>query len=252
MKLWQAFVLIWLSFLVVVGSGGSPAVATAAPHQAGGLSSPSRGPLPGPARAAPQAGDYAVQLVALVNAQRAAAGLSPLVEDARLDAAASTHNYSMSELGCFAHVCPGEGDPTQRMRAAGYRVQASAENIGAGYQTPQEMITGWMGSPGHRANVLGNYTDIGCAYLRVGSAWDTYWTCDFAAGDSRGPGPRPSPTPTPRTPPPTALEPWRVTVTLDYGVTLQDVMTLVNLCKLAHWSCAWTPPRQPWPNGAQP
>lgn len=240
MKLWQAFGIIWLSFLVVVvGSGGINSVATAAP-QAGGIPLPSRGPLAGSSRAAPQAGGYAVQLVALVNAQRAAAGLSPLTEDTRLDAAASTHNYSMSELNCFAHVCPGEGDPTQRMRAAGYRTQASAENIGAGYQTPQDMINGWMGSPGHRANVLGNYTDIGCAFLRVGSAWDTYWTCDFAAGDSRGPGPGPAP--------PTALEPWRVTVTLDYGVTLPDVLTLVNLCKLAHWSCAWTPPRTPWPN----
>lgn len=38
------------------------------------------------------------------------------------------------------------------------------ENLATGYRTPSAVVSGWMGSPGHRANLLGgSYEDVGIA-----------------------------------------------------------------------------------------
>ena len=137
--------------------------------------------------ATPAANDYAGQLVALINGARAQAGLGSLRRDARLDTAADFHNRWMRDTGCFARNCPGEPDVFARMRNAAYPVISGGENIGKGYQTPQDMMTGWMNSSGHRAAILNTYwPDIGCAYLRgpSGYAWDSYWSCDFGRAGS--------------------------------------------------------------------
>ena len=143
--------------------------------------------------ATPAANDYAGQLVALINGARAQAGLGSLRRDARLDTAADFHNRWMRDTGCFAHNCPGEPDVFARMRNAAYPVISGGENIGKGYQTPQDMMTGWMNSAGHRAAILNTYwPDIGCAYLRgpSGYAWDSYWSCDFGrAGTGKADAP---------------------------------------------------------------
>lgn len=61
---------------------------------------------------------------------------------------------------------------------------------------------GWMGSPGHRRNILeSGYTDLGVGYVFSASDggstdYHTYWTQNFASGDSR-PGEQPSPGPQP-------------------------------------------------------
>ena len=141
----------------------------------------------------PASNDYAGQLVALINQARAANGLGALRRDTRLDSAADFHNRWMRDKGCFAHNCPNEPDVLGRMRNAGYPVISGGENIGKGYQTPQDMMTGWMNSAGHRAAILNTYwPDIGCAYLRgpSGYAWDSYWTCDFGrAGTGKADAP---------------------------------------------------------------
>lgn len=173
--------------------------------------SPTASPTPGssPPSATPMPGDYDDQLVALINAQRAVAGLPAYRNDSRLAAASANHNYTMAQNNCFSHVCPGEADPFQRMRNAGYPLVNGGENIGLGYVTPQDMVDGWMASDGHRAAILARgWTDVGCAYLRTGQPWDTYWTCDFASGAGGG-LPQPSATPRPTATPPLAQPtPW--------------------------------------------
>ncbi|MFN8485451.1 MAG: S8 family serine peptidase [Anaerolineae bacterium] len=152
--------------------------------------------------------DYAGQTAVLINQQRAANGLPPLTIDKRLANAADFHNRWMLQNNCFDHICPGEPDPLQRMKNAGYPLTSGSENIGRGYVTPSDMVTGWMNSSGHRANILGNMTDIGCGFLQgpSGSYMDRYWTCDFARGAATAPPPTatspsaptltPTPTPT--------------------------------------------------------
>lgn len=55
--------------------------------------------------------------------------------------------------------------------------RATGENMAAGYQTPAEVVEGWMNSPGHRANILNedfNQIGIGYAY-RYGTGYNHYW-----------------------------------------------------------------------------
>lgn len=188
----------------------------------GGAPQPTSTALAGRATATPTAGDYGAQLISLVNDQRRAVGLSALATVASLNSASDTHNRFMASNSCFAHQCAGEPDPGTRARSAGYPSAGIGENIAGGYITPQDVMNGWMNSAGHRANILGAYTDIGCAYLAnpngagiglttideaAGPAnYATLWTCDF--GSAGAPSqPLPTLTPTPRVPPPPILTP---------------------------------------------
>ena len=92
----------------------------------------------------------------LVNRERARHGESALRPNRRLRAAAQGHTESMALTGYFAH-----GSPISRMRAAGYISRARGyevgENIAWGTRwlaTPRAIVSGWMHSPGHRANIL--------------------------------------------------------------------------------------------------
>jgi len=173
---------------------------------------PGAGPTPPqatPTSQPPPSGDYAAQVIDGINQQRAQAGLAPLRTDTRLNGAADWHNRYMASNDCFAHICPGEPGPGQRASNAGYPSSNVAENIAAGYITPQDVIVGWMGSAGHRAAILGSYADVGCAYLwsaaggsytatieeQAGPAsYATYWTCDFGGTGSTTPQPTQPPT----------------------------------------------------------
>jgi hypothetical protein len=54
-----------------------------------------------------------------------------------------------------------------------------AENIAAGYDSPEEVVAGWMRSPGHRAKLLGrSLWETGVGYWSGGSE-GTYWVQDF-------------------------------------------------------------------------
>lgn len=160
----------------------------------------SSAPLPTPS--APS-GDYAAEIVDLINQTRAASGLPALRHDARLAVAADAHNRWMRDNGCFAHICPGEPDVTQRMRNAGYPVMSGGENIGKGFGTPAAMLEGWLASEGHRAALLNTYwPDIGCGYLADGALW----SCEFARGSDYVPIPTTQPMPT-RTPTPVSRPP---------------------------------------------
>ena len=92
MKFWQAFVCALILSLLSGGAvnvgGSGAATANAAQHEARGFVLPSRGPLPGAETASRVAEDRAAEMVQLVNAQRAAVGLPPLVEVRGLDSAA--------------------------------------------------------------------------------------------------------------------------------------------------------------------
>ena len=68
----------------------------------------------------------------------------------------------------LAHELDGKG-PGERLQAVGYVGGAWGENIAAGQRTPAEALTSWMGSEGHRANILmPNYTEIGLGIIADG------------------------------------------------------------------------------------
>jgi uncharacterized protein YkwD len=114
----------------------------------------------GSADATPTAANTAAVAAAalcLINAQRASNGLSALVDNPQLAAAAQAHSADMVVRGYFSHASTDGHDFSARIAAAGYSGQATGENLawGAGAQsTPAQIVAGWMNSPEHRANIL--------------------------------------------------------------------------------------------------
>ncbi|MDP9365639.1 MAG: CvpA family protein [Chloroflexota bacterium] len=93
------------------------------------------------------------EVLRLVNAERAAAGLDPVKIDRELAAVARAHSEEMFRLGYFAHRSPRTGEPGDRLDDAGVRYLASGENLA---YAPSVAVAhrGLMESPGHRANIL--------------------------------------------------------------------------------------------------
>ncbi|MFF5294046.1 CAP domain-containing protein [Paractinoplanes globisporus] len=123
---------------------------------------------------------YENEVVRLTNVQRTAKGCPALRIDDRLVKAARGHSADMVTENYFSHTGSDGSNFVAREVAAGYpRRGASAENIAWGYRTPKDVVTGWMNSSGHRANILncGSVAvGVGLAYTNGGAA---YWTQDF-------------------------------------------------------------------------
>ncbi|MFD9391679.1 sigma-70 family RNA polymerase sigma factor [Streptomyces sp. NPDC060000] len=126
------------------------------------------------------ASDRASQVIALVNEERAKAGCGPLTEDPQLRDSAQGHSDDMAARDFFDHVNPDGADPGQRITAAGYRWSTYGENIAKGQQTASSVMTSWMNSEGHRANILN------CSFKNIGvgihdGAGGPWWTQNFGA-----------------------------------------------------------------------
>jgi stress response protein SCP2 len=119
------------------------------------------------------------EVVTRTNAERARHGLRPLTLDARLARAAQAHSVDMVRRGFFAHENPDGKQVWDRAVAACYPYRKVAENIAAGQRTAEEVVLGWMNSPGHRANILDGelaQIGVGCA---EGGTYGVYWTQVF-------------------------------------------------------------------------
>jgi uncharacterized protein YkwD len=139
-------------------------------------------PAPAPSTAVPApSGGVTTQVVTLTNAERAKAGCGPLSVNATLTAVAQAHSQDMATNDYFDHNSQDGRTPFDRMTAAGYRYSTAAENIAAGQRTPQDVMTAWMNSPGHRANILNcALKEIGVGYATdSASRYGVYWTQDF-------------------------------------------------------------------------
>jgi uncharacterized protein YkwD len=97
----------------------------------------------------------------LVNKVRVADGLVALAEDGDLDRAATAHSVQMASDDYFNHVSPTGATPAQRVLGSGFVPLSSedpiAENIFAATlpnATAAEVVSSWMRSAPHRANIL--------------------------------------------------------------------------------------------------
>lgn len=119
------------------------------------------------------------QVIALVNKYRVSAGLSPLTADWQLSRVARYKSQDMINKGYFGHTSPTYGSPFNMMENFGIRFSAAGENIAMGQRTAQQVMTAWMNSPGHRANIMSSiYNKIGVGVAKD-SKGNFYWTQMF-------------------------------------------------------------------------
>ena len=108
--------------------------------------------------------DYAQQVFALVNQERANNGLTALTWDSSM--ASYSDRRAMEITTDFSH------------NSAGGKMNVG-ENIAKGAISPDMVMDGWMRSDGHRANILNaNYTKISVSCYYDGSTY--YWVQNFA------------------------------------------------------------------------
>ncbi len=129
-----------------------------------------------------------------MNAARAAgavcgtttyAAAAALVWNSTLLAAAKGHSADMAQKNYFSHTSQDGRTAGQRITTAGYNWSAYGENIAAGQTTLEQVMTGWINSPGHCQNLMNpNFRDVAVACVRNDAAdYRLYWTMDL--GSSR-------------------------------------------------------------------
>ena len=165
-------------------SANLPAKGHGSRRQCGPRQTGCSGTAPAPTNAA-----WEQQVIELVNQQRRANGLPPLKHEPSLTDAARWYAKDMVDDDYFG---PGHdtydrsGGRLARVCAWSARIgafytggNALGENLGQGYSSPQEAVTGWMGSSGHRANILnGDFRETGVGY-RASASDGHCWVQDF-------------------------------------------------------------------------
>lgn len=112
------------------------------------------------------------EVVKLVNAERAKAGLPALKEDWELSRVAKYKSQDMHDKNYFDHTSPTYGTPFTMMKNFGITYKSAGENIAKGQKSATEVVNAWMNSEGHRANILNkNYTHIGVGFVQDGNYW---------------------------------------------------------------------------------
>ena len=125
---------------------------------------------------------------AVLNAYRASHGLGPARLDPALTAMAQRQADAMAAANKMSHDVAGGF--ASRLAASGADPTEAGENLGGGYYSLQEAMTGWRNSPEHNANLLMiNATRLGIAIAKdPRTHYGVYWALELAAE----PRPRPS------------------------------------------------------------
>lgn len=98
----------------------------------------------------------------LTNEQRTDNGLQALAVSSLLTQAAQDKANDMAAKGYFAHVSPSGQLPWYWFQQVGYDYEFAGENLAVNFTDSQDVVTAWMNSPMHRANILKqDYTQIG-------------------------------------------------------------------------------------------
>ena len=189
--------------LAACGGGGSdtPTSSTTAPPAAAPAPGPAPAPAPSPAPApAPTTtgstcgiADFAATALARVNQLRAAgadcrtggkfAPAAALTWSALLTQSAEGLSQDMVTNNFFSHTGSNGSTLGTRVDATGYAWSSLGENIAAGYPSIDAVMTGWMASDGHCANLMNlgfNQVGLVCVPGTAANTYNTYWTMDLA------------------------------------------------------------------------
>ncbi len=177
----MSFVLLGCTSLMAFGVGSGASTADAGPIASGSMAT-SRGGC---------AGVSSEELLAAINAARARRRQcgdvtqppAPAVAwSSALARTASQHASDLAARADISHTGSDGSDVGQRASAAGYGWTSVAENIAGGPASVAQVMSGWLSSPGHCANIMGaSFRDVGMAcVMQAGSLYTRYWTLVLA------------------------------------------------------------------------
>jgi len=144
----------------------------------------------GDAAVAPESGATArARVVELVNAARGKgrkcgserfAAAPPLIASRQLNEAADAHARDMARKDYFDHRGADGSQPKDRVLRAGYQSRLTGENIALGPESAEEVVAGWLASPGHCANIMDSrFQHIGVGLATGRGRGKIYWVQDF-------------------------------------------------------------------------
>lgn len=145
---------VWAAALVLACAGGAAQAANCS--QPGGMQKMASG------------------IAAGLNQVRQSNGLPAIAFDRRLSSAAQVQACDIAVSGRFSHSGSDGSNSHGRVMQAGYNSCLTAENLAWGYPQPGQIISGWMNSAGHRANMLHPRVDafgVGIAQGPNGPIW---------------------------------------------------------------------------------
>jgi uncharacterized protein YkwD len=110
------------------------------------------------------------------------AAAPPLHASRQLDGAAVDHARDMARRKFFEHRGSDGSEPRDRVLRVGYRSRLTGENIALGPESAEEVVAGWLDSPGHCANIMETrFQDIGVGVAIGRKRGQIYWVQDFGA-----------------------------------------------------------------------
>jgi uncharacterized protein YkwD len=111
------------------------------------------------------------------------AAVPPLMLEKHLTSAAREHARDMAKHSMLEHTGSDGSTPATRVIRAGYSWRVVGENIASGATTPEEVMEGWLASPGHCENLMSpRFEEVGIAWV-VDPKSDSgvYWAQVFGA-----------------------------------------------------------------------
>ena len=117
--------------------------------------------------------EYAKEVIRLVNVERAKKGLTALTTTTKLQEAA--YLRAVETKTQFSHTRPDGTSCFTVLEQYGIGYRTCGENIAYGQRSPEEVVTGWMNSEGHRKNIMnGSFGKVGIGVYQSNGIY--YWT----------------------------------------------------------------------------
>ena len=117
-----------------------------------------------------------LRIVSLINDYRASIGLNRLEVINHISYKSEEHNYYMIDNNVVNHdYFQQRSDNLIRVLGA----ERVGENIAYNYQTAESAFAAWLSSPGHKANIEGDYTHLGISVTINPETGRKYYTNMF-------------------------------------------------------------------------
>jgi uncharacterized protein YkwD len=138
--------------------------------------------VPGAPALSPAQATRALQLVNDVRARGTHCGdelfgpAPPVTLSGTLAGVALGHASDMADKNYFEHVDPAGQSPADRVRAVGYSEKLVGENIAFGPKSVDEVVQGWLDSPGHCENIMDpRFAEMGLGLAAGRAKRGLYW-----------------------------------------------------------------------------